>query len=85
MKSMRAIPRVHGSPPSENSGVRDVQSLPDGGVRIQTDDETAHGLAMELTRRGIGFTELTVEAATLETVFLELTAQQTGDTDDHND
>ena len=69
----------------ELPGVRDVQSLPDGGVRIQTDDETAHGLAMELTRRGIGFTELTVEAATLETVFLELTAQQTGDTDDHND
>jgi len=69
----------------ELPGVRDVQSLPDGSVRIQTDDETAHGLAMELTRRGIGFTELTVEAATLETVFLELTAQQTGDTDDHND
>ena len=40
---------------------------------------------MELTRRGIGFTELTVETATLETVFLELTAQQTGDPDDHND
>ena len=63
----------------ELPGVRDVQSLPDGGVRVRTDDDTAHGLAMELTRRGIGFTELTVEAATLETVFLELTAQQTGD------
>lgn len=69
----------------ELPGVRDVQSLPDGGVRVRTDDETAHGLAMELTRRGIGFTELTVEAATFETVFLELTAQQTGDPDDHND